>query len=105
MSGFPFEPKSPLDTLVIAICIGTSIHLCISLLMLLKNIGARVYVVIQLLGVWYLLPATAQVELIERVRQVAELMSWSGQFAYDAAFKYYTPAASPRAPDGPCFTP
>lgn len=87
--------QSPWDTLIIAICIGTTVHLCISLLMLLKNIGARVYLVVQLMCVWYLLPVSVQLELADRVRQVSDGLLVAAQCAGDAALKYYYASTGP----------
>lgn len=63
--------NSPLNMLMIAVLIGSAAHLIISLLVTLKNVGMRVYLVIQLAGLWYLLPVGMRLELYEHLKREA----------------------------------
>ena len=81
--------NSPLTLLLTAILIGSALQLIVSALTTLKNVGLRVYLVIQLVGLWYILPASARTELYEHVKTHAYLAISNAYVARNAFAKMF----------------
>jgi hypothetical protein len=92
--------NSPLTLLLTAILIGSALQLIISALTTLKNVGLRVYLVVQLVGLWYILPASARTELYDHVKTQAYLAFSSAYLTRNAFAKMFF--ASNNA-TGECF--
>lgn len=86
--------SSPLNMLVVAVLVGSALHLIVSALVTLKNVGTRVYVVVQLVGLWYILPASARSELFEHVKTHADLVFSNSHLAKDAFVKFFAANAT-----------
>lgn len=88
--------NSPWTTLMIAILVGSAVHLVISLLVTLKHVGMHVYLVVQLMGVWYLIPHTLRLELCEQAKSQAAFLSSSAALVVDALARMTTNSTAPQ---------
>lgn len=86
--------SSPLNMMMVAILVGSAVHLIVSLLITLKNVGMRAYLVIQLAGLWYILPPSARVELYEHLKTQASFASTCLYAAGDAAARLLSAATA-----------
>jgi hypothetical protein len=75
--------NSPWTTLIMAILIGSAVHLIVSLLVTLKNVGMHVYLVIQLAGVWFLFPHAMRLEMWEQAKTQTTLLCSGVSLAID----------------------
>jgi hypothetical protein len=88
--------NSPWTMLMIAILIGSAVHFVISLLVTLKNVGVHLYLMIQLAGVWYLIPHGLRMDLIQEVKAQAAFFWASASLASDAVVRMATNATTTR---------
>lgn len=89
--------SSPLNMFFLAVLVGSALHLVVSALITLKNVGTRVYVVVQLVGLWYILPPSARTELFEHVKTHAELAFANAHLAKEALVKFFFTATNANA--------